>query len=211
MSSEVPAQLAIAPGVVHWPGYLSADAQQALVGELREVARQAPFFQPRMPKTGKPFSVRMTNCGALGWVSDESGYRYQPLHPQTGAPWPPMPAALLAAWEELAGYPHPPEACLVNFYEAGAKMGLHQDRDEQDFDAPVLSLSLGDTALFRIGGTVRGGRTISLKLASGDALLFGGEARLAFHGIDRILAGSSSLLPQGGRINLTLRRVSKPA
>lgn len=204
------ARLAIAPGVLHWPGYLGPQEQAALVAELREVARRAPFFQPRMPRTGKPFSVRMTSCGPLGWVSDESGYRYQPHHPGTGQPWPAMPAVLLRAWEELASYPHPPEACLVNFYGADAKMGLHQDRDEQDFDAPVLSLSLGDTAVFRIGGTVRGGKTQSLKLASGDALLFGGEARLAYHGIDRILAGSSALLPQGGRINLTLRRVTKP-
>ncbi|PTM39329.1 alpha-ketoglutarate-dependent dioxygenase AlkB [Bosea sp. 124] len=204
-------RLVVAPGVVHWPGYLAPQAQAALVDDLREVARFAPFFQPRMPRTGKPFSVRMTNCGSLGWVSDEAGYRYQPLHPATGEPWPPMPAVLSQAWRELAGYPHPPEACLVNFYEASAKMGLHQDRDEQAFDAPVLSLSLGDTAVFRIGGTQRGGKTVSLKLASGDALLFGGEARLAYHGIDRILAGSSALLPQGGRINLTLRRVTKPA
>jgi alkylated DNA repair protein (DNA oxidative demethylase) len=205
------AELAVAPGVTHWPGYLDQTEQAALVAELREAARQAPFYTPRMPKTGKPFSVRMTNCGVLGWVSDERGYRYQPLHPETGSPWPPIPARLLRAWEELAGYPHPPEACLVNFYEPSAKMGLHQDRDEQDFDAPVLSLSLGDTAAFRIGGTSRGGRTVSVKLASGDALAFGGEARLAYHGIDRILAGSSSLLPQAGRINLTLRRVTKPS
>lgn len=203
--------LTVAPGVTHWPGYLDQAEQAALVAELREAARQAPFFVPRMPKTGKPFSVKMTNCGSLGWVSDERGYRYQPLHPETSAPWQPIPARLLRAWEELAGYPHPPEACLVNFYEPSAKMGLHQDRDEQDFDAPVLSLSLGDTAIFRIGGTSRGGKTISLKLASGDALAFGGEARLAYHGIDRILAGSSSLLPQAGRINLTLRRVTKPS
>lgn len=203
--------LAVAPGVTHWPGYLDPAEQAALVAELREAARQAPFYVPRMPKTGKPFSVKMTNCGSLGWVSDERGYRYQPLHPETGAPWPPIPARLLRAWDELAGYPHPPEACLVNFYEPSAKMGLHQDRDEQDFDAPVLSLSLGDTAIFRIGGTSRGGKTFSLKLASGDALAFGGEARLAYHGIDRILAGSSSLLPQAGRINLTLRRVTKPS
>ena len=202
--------LAVAPGVTHWPGYLDADEQAALVAELREVARQAPFFTPRMPKTGKPFSVRMTNCGVLGWVSDEGGYRYQPNHPETGSPWPAMPSRLLQAWEELAGYPLPPQACLINFYEPTAKMGLHQDRDEEDFAAPVLSLSLGDTAVFRIGGTVRGGKTISLKLASGDALAFGGEARLAYHGIDRILAGSSSLLPQAGRINLTLRRVTRP-
>lgn len=204
-------RFAVAPGVVHWPGYLGAEGQAALVAQLREAARQAPFFVPRMPKTGKAFSVRMTNLGPLGWVSDINGYRYQPLHPETGQPWPALPEMLLRAWEELSGYPHPPEACLVNFYEASAKMGLHQDRDEQEFDAPVLSLSLGDTAIFRIGGATRGGKTASLKLASGDALLFGGEARLAYHGIDRILAGSSALLPQGGRINLTLRRVTKPA
>lgn len=203
-------KLVVAPGVTHWPGYLDASAQSKLVAALREVARAAPFFVPRMPGTGKPFSVRMTNCGALGWVSDERGYRYQPAHPQTGQPWPAMPPILMQAWRELSGYPHPPEACLVNFYEASARMGLHQDRDEQDFEAPVLSLSLGDTALFRIGGTQRGGRTVSLKLASGDALSFGGAARLAYHGIDRILAGSSALLPQGGRLNLTLRRVTPP-
>lgn len=203
-------RLAVAPGVFHWPGYLGPGAQAALVTDLRAVAAQAPFFQPRMPKTGKPFSVRMTNCGRLGWVSDETGYRYQPHHPVTGEPWPLMPGVLMQAWRDLAGYPHDPEACLVNFYASDARMGLHQDRDEQDFDAPVLSLSLGDTAVFRIGGTQRGGKTVSLKLASGDALLFGGEARLAYHGIDRILAGSSALLPQGGRINLTLRRVTKP-
>lgn len=205
------AALSVAPGVTHWPGYLDPAEQAALVADLRDIARQAPFYTPRMPRTGKPFSVRMTNCGPLGWVSDERGYRYQPLHPETGAPWPPIPARLLRAWEELAGYPHPPEACLVNFYEPTAKMGLHQDRDEQDFDAPVLSLSLGDSAIFRIGGSSRGGKTVSLKLASGDALAFGGEARLAYHGIDRILAGSSSLLPQAGRVNLTLRRVTKPS
>ncbi len=203
-------RLAVAPGVYHWPGRLSAGEQGALLAELRAVARQAPFFQPRMPKTGKPFSVRMTNCGPLGWVSDEAGYRYQPLHPETREPWPLLPAPLLALWEELSGYPHPPEACLVNYYAAAARMGLHQDRDEQEFDAPVLSVSLGDAALFRIGGTTRGGRTTSLKLASGDVLLFGGTARLAYHGIDRILSGSSTLLPEGGRINLTLRRVTKP-
>lgn len=203
-------RLAVAPGVFHWPGRLSAAEQGALLAELRAVVRQAPFFQPRMPKTGTPFSVRMTNCGPLGWVSDESGYRYQPLHPETKEPWPLLPAPLLALWEELSGYQHPPEACLVNYYASGAKMGLHQDRDEQDFDAPVLSVSLGDAALFRIGGTARGGKTTSLKLASGDVLLFGGEARLAYHGIDRILSGSSTLLPEGGRINLTLRRVTKP-
>ncbi|GGC92873.1 alpha-ketoglutarate-dependent dioxygenase AlkB family protein [Chelatococcus reniformis] len=200
----------VAPGVVHLPGYLDRAAQEALAADLRVVARAAPVFTPRMPRTGKPFSVRMTNCGPLGWVSDESGYRYQPTHPATGEPWPPMPSALLRAWAELAGYPHGPEACLVNFYAASARMGLHQDKDEADFAAPVVSLSLGDTALFRIGAAERRGPTRSLKLASGDALVFGGPARLAFHGIDRVMAGTSTLLPQGGRINLTLRRVSAP-
>jgi alkylated DNA repair protein (DNA oxidative demethylase) len=128
----------------------------------------------------------------------------------TGSPWPPIPDLLLRAWSTLAGYRHPPEACLINFYASDAKMGLHQDRDEQDFSAPVVSLSLGDTAVFRIGGTKRGDPTRSLRLASGDALVLGGEARLAFHGVDRIIAGTSQLLTDGGRINLTLRRVTKP-
>jgi alkylated DNA repair protein (DNA oxidative demethylase) len=163
-----------------------------------------------MPRTGKPFSVRMTNAGPLGWVSDERGYRYQPRHPDTGKPWPPIPASARRAWDELGAYPLPPEACLVNLYPPGARMGLHQDRDEEDFSAPVLSLSLGDTALFRFGGTERGGPTRSVRLRSGDALVLGGPARLAFHGVDRLLSGTSVLLPEGGRINLTLRRVTRP-
>lgn len=202
--------LELRPGVMHWPGYLDRPAQEALVTALREVVREAPFYTPSMPRTGKPFSVRMTNCGSLGWVSDKAGYRYQRTHPETGRPWPPMPAVLVETWQALSGYPHPPEACLVNFYGPGTRMGLHQDRDEEDFDAPVLSLSLGDTALFRIGGTSRRDATVSLRLSSGDALLFGGPARLAFHGIDRIMPGTSTLLREPGRINLTLRRVTRP-
>jgi alkylated DNA repair protein (DNA oxidative demethylase) len=202
--------LEIAPGVRHWPGRLDRPAQEALRDALREVVRAAPFFQPLMPRTGQPFSVRMSNCGPLGWVSDRAGYRYQPTHPDTGEPWPPMPEVLGALWADHAGYPHPPEACLINLYAAGTRMGLHQDRDEAELDAPVLSLSLGDTALFRIGGARRSDPTRSLRLESGDLLAFGGPARLAFHGIDRVMAGSSTLLPQGGRLNLTLRRVTKP-
>jgi alkylated DNA repair protein (DNA oxidative demethylase) len=152
----------------------------------------------------------MTNCGSLGWVSDASGYRYQPHHPDTGAPWPPIPPAALAAWHELADYPHPPEACLINIYAPDARMGLHQDRDEQDFAAPVVSLSLGESCLFRVGGAGRSDPTRSFRLASGDALVLGGPARLAFHGVDRIIRGTSTLLPDGGRINLTLRRVNTP-
>ncbi len=163
-----------------------------------------------MPNSGSPFSVRMTNCGPLGWVSDQRGYRYQPQHPVTGVPWPPMPAILLRAWEDLAGYRHPPEACLINVYAPTARMGLHQDRDEHDFAAPVVSLSLGQTCLFRLGGTARRDPTRSFRLASGDALVLGGHSRLAFHGVDRIIPGTSTLLPDDSRINLTLRRVNQP-
>ena len=163
-----------------------------------------------MPRTAKPFSVRMTNMGPLGWVSDKSGYRYQASHPELATPWPAIPQSVLAVWNRVSNYAHPPEACLVNFYGGDAKMGLHQDRDEEDFAAPVVSISLGDTALFRVGGTTRGGKTQSLKLASGDVLILEGPSRLAFHGIDRVIGGSSTLLKDGGRINLTLRRVTKP-
>jgi alkylated DNA repair protein (DNA oxidative demethylase) len=205
------ASIALAPGLSHYPGYLDRAAQEALLSDIRKVIQAAPLFTPRMPRTGKPFTVRTTNCGALGWVSDVEGYRYQPVHPETGAPWPPMPELARRTWDELSGYSHPPEACLVNVYGPKARMGLHQDRDEQDFDAPVVSLSLGDTGLFRFGGTARGGPTRSTKLQSGDALVFGGPSRLVFHGIDRLIPGTSSLLPDGGRINLTLRRVMRPA
>jgi DNA oxidative demethylase len=193
------------------PGYLDRPAQSAVRDALQDVFARAPLYTPRMPKTGKPMSVRMTNCGPLGWVTDaERGYRYQATHPETGEPWPPIPDNLLDAWRELSGYAHAPEACLINVYGPDAKMGLHQDRDEEDFNAPVVSLSLGDTCLFRVGGTRRGDPTRSMRLASGDAVVLGGDARLAFHGVDRIVPGTSTLLPQGGRINLTMRRVTRP-
>ena len=199
----------IQPGATLTPGYLDRARQQCLLAALRAVLEAAPLYTPRVPKSGKPMSVRMTNCGALGWVTDERGYRYQPLHPDTGAAWPPIPDIVLAAWQTLARYPHPPQACLINIYGPDARMGLHQDRDEEDFAAPVVSLSLGDTCLFRVGGDKRSDPTRSLKLASGDALVLGGEARLAFHGVDRIMPGTSTLLPEGGRINVTLRRVTR--
>lgn len=197
-------------GIRHIPGLLDIDAQRALVEEIRAVVRAAPLYTPEMPKTGKPMSVRMTNCGALGWVTDKArGYRYQPTHPVTGKPWPSMPASLLAVWREVAGVAVEPEACLVNFYDDGAKMGLHQDRDEQDLTAPVVSVSLGDSCLFRVGQTTRNGPTRSFRLNSGDVVVLGGEGRLCFHGVDRIYPATSSLLKSGGRINLTMRRVTK--
>jgi alkylated DNA repair protein (DNA oxidative demethylase) len=197
-------------GVRLVPGYLDRAAQAALLAAVRDVVARAPLYTPRMPKTGKPMSVRMSNCGPLGWVTDERGYRYQPTHPETGDPWPAIPDLLLDAWRELAGYGPAPESCLINYYAADARMGLHQDRDENDFDAPVVSLSLGDTCLFRVGGTKRSDPTRSVRLASGDGAVLAGDARLAFHGVDRIMPGSSMLLPEGGRINLTMRRVTQP-
>jgi alkylated DNA repair protein (DNA oxidative demethylase) len=198
------------PGLRYLPGHLSLEDQQKLVETLRAAVAQAPLVTPVMPRTGRPFTVRMTNLGPLGWVSDRAGYRYQAHHPETGKPWPPIPEMVLDVWRQVSGYPHEPEACLVNFYNGGAKMGLHRDEDEEDFSAPVVSISLGDTAVFRMGGPERGGRTETLKLSSGDVLVMGGPSRLCYHGIDRVLTGTSTLLKDGGRINLTLRRVTRP-
>ena len=197
-------------GLRYLPGHFGPERQRALVETLRAAVAEAPLFTPVMPRTGRPFTVRMTNLGSLGWVSDRAGYRYQPTHPETGKPWPPMPDMVLDLWRAVSGYPHEPQACLVNFYNGGAKMGLHRDEDEEDFLAPVVSISLGDTAVFRIGGPERGGKTETLKLASGDVVVMGGESRLCYHGIDRVLTGTSTLLKDGGRINLTLRRVTRP-
>ncbi|EKF61091.1 2OG-Fe(II) oxygenase [Agrobacterium albertimagni AOL15] len=203
------AEISLSSGLRYLPGRLAREEQENLVEIIRSVVTDAPLYVPVMPGSGRPMSVRMTNCGPLGWVTDkERGYRYQPTHPMTGKPWPAIPQVLLDLWRELSGYPKDPEACLVNFYADDAKMGLHQDRDETEFAAPVLSISLGNTCLFRIGGLARTDRTQSLKLESGDVFLLGGEGRLCFHGVDRIYPGTSTLLKSGGRINLTLRRVN---
>jgi len=195
----------------HYPQRLDHKAQTALLAEIRRIIAQSPLYTPTMPRSGKPMSVRMTNAGPLGWVTDkDGGYRYQAMHPETGEAWPPIPQMLLDLWEELAGYPQPPEACLINYYAGAAKMGLHQDRDEEDFAAPVLSVSLGDSGMFRVGGATRKSPTQKFELKSGDVFVLGGEDRLAYHGIDRVLAGTSDLLEEGGRFNLTLRRVTKP-
>jgi alkylated DNA repair protein (DNA oxidative demethylase) len=195
-------------GVLVWPGRLPPAAQAALVDDLRTIARAAPFLRPETPR-GQPMSVRMTSAGRLGWIADRRGYRYAPRHP-SGVPWPPIPAAVLRLWHEVTGLAREPDCCLINFYGEGARMGLHQDRDEGDFSFPVLSVSLGDAALFRVGGSDRRAPTRSLWLGSGDVALMAGPARLAFHGIDRIRFGSSGLLPGGGRISLTLRVVAPP-
>ena len=205
MTSEKP----LPDGVFHWPGYFDPEKQRELLAEIREKTAVAPLFVPRMPKTGKEMSVRMTNFGVLGWVTaKEHGYRYQEQHPVTGKMWPEIPKLMLDMWNDLSGFGQPPEACLVNFYNDDAKMGMHQDRDEESFDAPVLSMSLGNECLFRVGGTSRGGKTQSFRLRSGDAMMLSGPSRLAYHGVDRIYPGTSDLLKNGGRINITLRRVT---
>jgi alkylated DNA repair protein (DNA oxidative demethylase) len=191
------------------PGRLDRPAQSLLVAELDKIVTAAPLFTPVTPG-GQPFSVRMTNCGSLGWVSDRAGYRYQAHHPVTGQAWPPIPETLLDLWAEHVDAHVPPDACLINLYGQGARMGLHQDRDEADFGFGVLSVSLGDTAVFRIGGTKRGGKTRSVRLSSGDVCILAGADRLAFHGIDRVISGSSQLISGGGRINLTLRKAGAP-
>jgi alkylated DNA repair protein (DNA oxidative demethylase) len=201
--------LTLPAGLRHLPSHLSPHRQSELVDVLREIVRQAPLYTPTMPGTGTPLSVRMTNCGALGWVSDQNrGYRYQDAHLVTGLPWPPIPELLLQLWRDQAGFRADPQACLINFYDADAKMGMHQDRDEEDLSAPVLSVSLGDACLFRVGGTARRDKTVSIRLESGDLVVLGGSARMAFHGVSRIYSGTSGLLASGGRINLTLRRVT---
>lgn len=196
-------------GMRYFPGFLDREQQIELISIIRQTVSVAPLFVPKMPGTGKEMSVRMTNCGLLGWVTDkENGYRYQEHHPVTQKSWPKMPDKILDIWRTVANCDLDPEACLINYYEDSAKMGLHQDRDEKNFDAPVVSISLGNDCLFRFGGTKRGGKTQSLRLQSGDVIVLDGESRLAFHGVDKIYPDTSTLLKNGGRINLTLRRVN---
>lgn len=198
-------------GVRLYPGLLSPAAQNSLYQALLTAGARRDAYRPLMPRTARPWSITQFNLGPLGWVSDASGYRYQATHPVTGLAWPAMPPMLPRLWNALTGYPAPPECCLVNLYgDPKARMGLHQDRDEAALDAPVLSLSLGDTCVFRVGGFARRDASRSFKLASGDALIMGGASRLRFHGVDRVIPGTSRLLEGGGRWNLTLRRVSLP-
>ena len=198
------------------PGYFDREAQAHLLAHVRCVQAMTPFWRPSMPRTGKPLSVKMTNFGSLGWMTDKAGgYRYVTHHPETGAPWQAIPEPLMALWEALADYPAVPEACLVNWYAPDSRMGMHVDWDEAATDAAVISVSLGDKARFRLGNHTRGGTTQSMILSSGDVVVLGGASRRCYHGVDRIYPGTSTLLdetsfPGGGRINLTLRRVTIP-
>lgn len=185
--------------------WLDSDAQAAMVDDLTKVIAAAPLFSPETPY-GKPMSVRMTSTGRFGWFADRRGYRYIERHP-SGGEWPPIPASVLAVWSAVTGVARLPDCALVNFYAETARMGMHHDKDEADFQWPVVSISLGDQGLFRIGGSSRGGKTDSIWLTSGDVVVMGGDARLTYHDLDRIRTGSSTLLPDGGRINITLRVV----
>lgn len=189
-------------------GFLDRPAQEEMVAALRRVVAEAPPVRPVTP-WGRPMSVCMTSAGRLGWVIQRGRYGYAARHPETGRPWPPIPACVLAVWHAVSGWPEEPDCCLVNWYGEGARMGLHRDADEGEaaFAAPVVSISLGDPARFRMGGPSRSGPTESVVLRSGDVVVMGGPARLAYHGIDRVMFGEGTLLPGGGRINLTLRVV----
>lgn len=193
------------PGFRLFDHFLDAKQQQTLLDEVREVVRAAPLITPTTP-WGKPMSVSMTSAGRVGWITDRRGYRYETRHP-VGTDWPPMPRTALDVWRAISEWPDDPDCCLVNFYREASKMGMHQDKDEGNFDAPVVSISLGDDARFRMGGTQRTDPTEIVELRSGDVIVMGDDARLAYHGVDRIRFGTSTLLEKGGRINLTLRVV----
>ena len=192
-------------GVDVYEGFLDREAQGQVVDDIRGVAEIAPLFSPMTPY-GKPMRVKMTSAGKYGWYSDRKGYRYERQHPD-GQDWPAIPESVLAIWRTLVSTERMPDCCLVNYYGEQARMGMHQDRDEADFGWPVLSVSLGDEGMFRIGNATRGGKTQSVWLRSGDVVVMGGVARLLYHGLDKIRFGTSTLLPKGGRINLTLRVV----
>lgn len=203
-------QQALPPqGFAHLPLYFTPKEQAELIVSVKKAAETAPFYQPTMPLTGTPLSVVMSNFGPLGWITDrEGGYRYEPNHPKTNAPWPPLPDLLVRLWQDVTDWPDLPEACLINWYREGSKMGAHVDRDELAVNAPVVSVSLGDPALFRIGGPQRGGPTHGVKLFSGAVVVMGGASRQCYHGVSKIYYGESALVPKGGRINLTMRRVN---
>jgi len=192
-------------GAKVFPGYIDQEGQETFRDSIRAVAEQAPLFSPMTPY-GKPMSVRMTSAGKYGWFSDRRGYRYVTEHPNC-MPWPAIPKCVLELWHGVTGLDHAPDCCLINFYGPDARMGLHQDKDEADFSWPVVSVSLGDDGLFRVGNNTRGGKTDSVWLRSGDLVILAGEARLAYHGVDRIRPGTSTLLREPGRLNLTLRVV----
>jgi alkylated DNA repair protein (DNA oxidative demethylase) len=204
-AAEPPTQ-PLAEGALLLRGFALA-AQQQLLADVRTVVAAAPLRHLITPG-GLRMSVAMTNCGALGWVSDRRGYRYDAIDPERGLPWPPMPTSFRALAQQAAaraGFEaFAPDACLINRYLPGAKLSLHQDRDERDFGAPIVSVSLGLPALFLFGGLRRADQAMRVALRHGDVVVWGGPSRLRFHGVLPLADGQHALLG-GERINLTLR------
>jgi len=197
----------LAPGATLLHAF-ALDQDSGLLAAVHAIAAAAPFRQWRIPG-GLSMSVAMTNCGSVGWVSDRRGYRYQTTDPSSGEPWPAMPpifrelAQAAAAAAGFAGFS--PDACLVNRYLPGTRMSLHQDKDESDFNAPIVSVSLGLPAIFQFGGDTRSTKPLRIPLQHGDVVVWGGAARLRYHGVAPLKAGQHPLVG-GRRLNLTFRR-----
>lgn len=193
----------IKEGLNYFPDYLKKPLINDIICNLRNLAKESPFFIPKMPKTNKSFSVKITNMGNVGWVSDKEGYRYQDFHPITKKSWSKIPSNITNIWQELINANTKPDCCLVNCYDKNAKMGLHIDNDEKDFSYPVLSISIGASALFRFGGLKRSDKTQSIKLNNGDIIILSGKSRLIYHGIDKIYPNDKF----NYRINITMRKI----
>jgi alkylated DNA repair protein (DNA oxidative demethylase) len=197
----------LGPGTAILQGFALASSAQ-LLDEISGIAARSPFRHMVTPG-GFRMSVAMTNCGCLGWVTDRKGYRYDPIDPDTHAPWPPMPPLFLDLAERAAaaaGLPgFPPDACLINRYQPGARLTLHQDKNERRFDTPIVSISLGLPATFLFGGDERSDKTTRIPVAHGDVLVWGGPARLRYHGIMPLKPGSHPIAGEH-RYNLTLRK-----
>lgn len=194
-------------GLTYLPGFALSD-EQALLADIHEVTTVAPFRHMLTPG-GQRMSVAMTNCGEVGWVTDRKGYRYDRLDPDTGRPWPPLPASIARLAQRAAaeaGFEtFRPDVCLINRYVPGARMSLHQDRDERDFSAPIVSVSLGLGATFLFGGLKRSDRPHRLPLVHGDVVVWGGAKRLAYHGVAPLVDGLHPLVGRM-RLNLTMRK-----
>jgi DNA oxidative demethylase len=199
----------LAPGAAVLPGF-AAPAERELLAALGEVVARAPFRHMVTPG-GFRMSVAMTNCGSYGWVTDRTGYRYDAVDPESGHAWPPMPESLLGLAADAAAHAgfggFVPDACLVNRYEPGARMSLHQDKNERDFDQPIVSVSLGLPAVFLFGGSKRADRPRRVDLRHGDVMVWGGPARLRYHGVMPLRDGLHPLIGRH-RVNLTLRMSS---
>lgn len=197
------------PGMKVLRGRLNRADQEAVLRSALKIAETAPFYTPTM-RDGTPFRVEITSAGDVGWTSDDRGFRYVRKHPGNETPWPVIPARIIwlakAVSEEAGFRGFDPDTCLVNLYRKDGKLGIHRDDDERDKEAPIVSVSLGDSCVFRFGGTSKSDPFTNWTLLSGDIVVFGGPSRLAWHGVTKIMRGTSDLVPGGGRVNLTIRK-----